>query len=94
MRERRFYDCTLSERVLYTCFLFVMGAGYLMAMAYLYTTHEGHDGSPGVSIQDVAENYYGNRSGTRLEGAVRGPMAAYITLEDRNELIACDLSPW
>lgn len=88
IRERRFYDCTLSERVLYTCFLFIVALGYLMAMVYLYTSHEGHDGRPGVSIQDIANTYYGNRSGTRLEAAIRGPMAGYIQLDDRNEIVA------
>ena len=86
--ERRFYDCTLSEKALYTSFLLVVALGYAMAMTYLYTSHEGHDQRPGVSIQDVADTYYGNRSGTRLEAAIRGPMAAYIELSDRNEIVA------
>ena len=60
--ERRFYDCTLSEKALYTSFLLVVALGYVMAMTYLYTSHEGHDQRPGVSIQDVADTYYGNRS--------------------------------
>lgn len=88
MRDRRFYDCTLSEKALYTCFLVVIGIGYLMALAYLYASHQGHDGRPGVSIEDIADTYYGNRSGTRLEAAIRGPMAAYIELEDRHEVVA------
>lgn len=86
--ERRFYDCTLSEKALYTSFLLVVALGYAMAMTYLYTSHEGHDQRPGVSIQDVADTYYGNRSGTRLEAAIRGPMAAYIEVSDRNEIVA------
>lgn len=64
-----------------------MGIGYLMALIYLYTSHEGHDGTPGLSVQDVVETYYGNRSGTRLESAIRGPMAAYIQLEDRHVIV-------
>lgn len=88
IRERRFYDCTLSEKVLYTSFLFIVALAYLMAMTYLYTSHEGHDQRPGVSIQDIADTYYGNRSGTRLEAAIRGPMAAYIQIADRNEIVA------
>lgn len=87
-RDRRFYDCTLSEKVLFTSFLLIVAMGYLMAMTYLYTSHEGHDGRPGVSIQDIADTYYGNRSGTRLEAALRGPMAAYIQLDNRNEVVA------
>ena len=89
MRERRFYDCTQSEKLLYTGFLLLMGSGYLMALVFLYTSHEGHDGKPGVSIEDVVDNYYGNRSGTRLEAALRGPMAGYLEQsEDRSEIVA------
>ncbi len=85
---RRFYDCTMSEKLLYTAFLLIIGLGYLMAMVFLYTTHNGHDGKPGLSIEDIVDTYYGNRSGTRLEAAMRGPMASYIELEDRHEIVA------
>ena len=89
MRQRRFYDCPLSEKLLYTAFLLLMATGYLMALVYLYTSHEGHDGKPGVSIEDIVDTYYGNRSGTRLEAAVRGPMAGYVRQPgDRYELVA------
>ncbi|MDD2721504.1 MAG: hypothetical protein PHH47_09390 [Gallionella sp.] len=84
----RFYDRTISEKLLYTCFLLLVGLGYLMATAYLYVTHEMNDGKPGLSISDVADSYYGNRSGTRLEAAIRGPMAGYIEEGDRNLLVA------
>jgi len=89
MRQRYFYDCGLSEKLLYTAFLLLMGTGYLMALVYLYTSHEGHDGRPGVSIEDIVDTYYGNRSGTRLEAAIRGPMAGYLQqIEDRHEIVA------
>lgn len=89
MKHRHFYDCSLSEKLLYTAFLLLMGLGYLMAVVYLYTSHEGHDNKSGLSITDVAENYYGNRSGTRLEAAIRGSMAGYLQqLDDRNKIVA------
>lgn len=53
MGQRRFYDCGLSEKLLYTAFLLLMAIGYLMALVYLYTSHEGHDGKPGLSIEDI-----------------------------------------
>ncbi len=65
-----------------------MGVGYLMALAYLYTSFEGIDGKPGLSVQDIAEDYYGNRSGSRLEAAIRGPMAGYIDTGARNKIVA------
>lgn len=89
MRALNFYDCTLSEKLLYTAFLLLISAGYLMAMVYLYTSHQGHDGKPGVSVDDIVDNYYGNRSGTRLEAAIRGPMAGYIQATgDRDQIVA------
>ncbi len=86
-RPRRFYDCTLNEKLLYTSFLFLAGLAYIMALAYLYTSFEGIDGKPGLSVEDIAENYYGNRSGTRLESALRGSMAGYIETKHRNHVV-------
>ncbi len=88
MKAKRFYDCTLSEKLLYTSFLLLVGLGYLMAMGYLYVSHEMNDKKPGLSVSDVANSYYGNRSGTRLEAAIRGSMAGYIDENDRNKLVA------
>lgn len=87
-QARRFYDCTLNEKLLYSAFLLMMGIAYLMALTYLYTSYDGIDGKPGLSVEDVASNYYGNRSGTRLESALRGSMAAYIDTEQRHHVIA------
>ncbi len=87
VRPRRFYDCTLNEKLLYTSFLLLAGLAYLMALAYLYTSYEGIDSKPGLSVEDVAENYYGNRSGTRLESALRGAMSGYIEVEHRNHIV-------
>ncbi len=86
-KNRSFIDCSLSEKLLFTCYLLLIGSAYLMAMYYLYTSHQGHDGKPGISIEDVADTYYGNRSGSRLEAAIRGPMAAYIQIEDRHIIV-------
>jgi hypothetical protein len=76
-------ESSLGEKLLYTGFLLLMGIGYLMALAYLYTSHAGYDGKPGVSVEDIAYTYYGNRSGTRLEAAIRSSMAAYLQAEER-----------
>jgi len=87
--SRRFSDCPMAEKLLYTAFLLLMGVGYLMALVYLYTSHEGHDRKPGLSIEDIVDTYYGNRSGTRLEAAIRGPMAGYLQqIEDRHHIVA------
>lgn len=88
MSIHRFYTKTISEKLLYTSFLLLVGLGYLMATAYLYVTHEMNDGKPGLSVADVANSYYGNRSGTRLEAAIRGPMSGFISEEDRETMVA------
>ncbi len=84
---RHFYNCTFNEKLLYTSFLLLTALAYLMALAYLYTSFNGIDGKPGLSVEDVAENYYGNRSGTQLESALRGSMAGYIDITHRNHIV-------
>jgi hypothetical protein len=85
---RRFSDCDLTERLFYIVFLCLIGMGYLMAISFLYATHENVDGKPGLSLTDIAYTYYGNRSGTRLEAAIRGPMAGYLDDRDRATIVA------
>ena len=88
----RFYQCSVSEKLLYTCYLVTMGFAYLMALSYLYMTHAGvagkQGGVMGMTIEDIAVSYYGNRSGTRLESAIRGPMKDYLTDNERYEIVA------
>ena len=79
---------TLTDKVLFSAFLVIIGCGYLMALSLIYYTDAGRDGKPGLSIQDIADDYYGNRSGTRLEAAIRGPMAPHLSLDERNEIVA------
>ena len=87
--QRYFYDCPLSEKLLYTSFLVLLAMAYLMALLYLYTSHEGHDSKAGLSVEDVVTTYYGNRSGTRLEAAIRGPMSGYLQQSgERDQIVA------
>lgn len=72
-----FADFSTSVKLLFTAFLLTIGIGYLMALGYLYLTHTGLDGGKGLTVQDIAISYYGNRSGTRMEAMLRGPMAVY-----------------
>ncbi len=72
---RRFSDASVSEKLLDTMFLLMMGVGYLFALLHLYYTHEGRDGVPGLSAQDVMIAYYGTHEQTRLGAAIIGPMS-------------------
>lgn len=87
IRPRRFFDCTLNEKLLHTSFLLLVATAYIMALTYLYTEYDDIDGQVGLSVEDVAENYYGNRSGTRLEAALRGAMGNYIEIEQRHHIV-------
>ena len=88
IKPKRFYDCTLSEKLLYSSFLLLIGLGYLMAVGYLYMSHEGKDKQPGLSVEDVSYTYYGNRTGSKLESAIRGSMAGFVDAKERNVLVA------
>jgi hypothetical protein len=87
-RPRFLRGCGLPERLFHTSFLLLIGVGYLMAVTFLYTSHAGIDGKPGLSLTDIAYDYYGNRSGTRLEAAIRGPMSGYLDADQATRIVA------
>ena len=88
VKGRTFTECSSTERTLYGLVLVILGCGYLMALGYLYMTHEGLNGKPGITVQDIAISYYGNRSGTKLEAMLRGPMHDFAPQNDRDRIIA------
>ncbi len=71
---RRFKDISVSERILNTVFLLTIGLGYAAALANLYYTHQGLDGKPGLSVEDVVISYHGDNNETRLGTAINGIM--------------------
>ncbi|MDQ6992890.1 MAG: hypothetical protein Q9M31_05400 [Mariprofundus sp.] len=71
---RRFSDTSASEKILDSMFLITIGLAYLFALLNLYYTHQGRDGEPGLSVQDVQMAYYGSHNQTRLGAAINGPM--------------------
>lgn len=88
MSFRRFSDCSVSEKLLDTFFILLIGTGYLLAMALLYATVAPMDGKPGLSAGDIVIKYYGNRSGTRLEEVMKGPMRQYHNPAEHEEVMA------
>ncbi len=82
MSYRRFYDCSVSERLLYTSFIILLGIGYIFAQVLIFIDVAPEDGKPGLSVEDINIKYRGNRSGTRLEQALMGNMRAYRTPEE------------
>lgn len=77
----------LSMRVLFTCTLIVLGIGYLFAMLQIYGSHAGRDGKPGLSVDDIAIAYSGNKEATKLEAALRGPMSGMLPIDERGSIV-------
>jgi hypothetical protein len=77
----------LSMRTLFTGTLIVLGIGYLFAMLHLYNSHAGRDGSPGLSLEDIAIAYSGNKEATKLEAALMGPMSGMLPTGEKGSVI-------
>ena len=84
---RRFNTISISEKILNTCFLLTIGIGYLVALANLYYTHQGHDGKPGLSIDDLMINYHGSPDQTRLGTAIKGVMEPNLKYKSDRDVI-------
>lgn len=83
-----FSHLPLVQRVLYTCALCVLGLGYLFAMIYIYASHHNRDGKPMLTVQDIIIAYSGSKSGTKLEGALKGPMSGMLPADENLKIIS------
>jgi hypothetical protein len=78
----------VTLRALFSCFLIIIGIGYLTALSYLFLVdvepHEklGQGVAEGISIK-----YHGSPTGTRLEAALRGSMADKLTPAERDQIL-------
>ncbi|OAI09604.1 hypothetical protein A1353_04645 [Methylomonas methanica] len=86
-RYRRFSDVSVSERILNTIFLLTIGLGYIMALINMYYTHQGRDGKPGLSIEDIVIMYHGSSNQTRLGSAITGIMEPNLKYKNDKEVI-------
>ncbi len=90
MVHRMFFhysELPLSLRTLFTSALIILGVGYLFAMVHVYNSHAGRDGEPGLTIQDLAIAYSGNKDATKLEAALFGPMSGMLPNDERNSVV-------
>lgn len=79
----------IAFRALFTSFLVVIGAGYLMALAYLFmAVVEPHQKMGQGLIEGIENQYHGDPSSSRIEAAVRGTMADQIQGSDRDRVLA------
>ena len=78
----------MGMRTLFTSTIIVLGMGYLFAMIHIFESHAGRDGNPMLSVEDLIIAYSGSKSDTRLESALKGPMANMLPTGERDEIIA------
>jgi hypothetical protein len=75
-------------KVLYSMILLMLGIGYLFAMIQIFEVHAGVDGKPGLSVRDIQIAYAGTPENSRLETALRGPMAGMASPEQIRRIIS------
>lgn len=86
---RQLSEIPLSVKVLDTLFLIAVGMGFLFAMAHTLYSHQGHDGRPGLSVEDVRIAYYGEHQQTRLGTMINGAMGVYLRDQrDKDRLVS------
>jgi hypothetical protein len=59
----------------------------MFAMLHLYYSHQGRDGLPGLSVEDVRIAYYGEHHQTRLGAALNGAMGANLHRPEQKLII-------
>ena len=83
-----FQDLMKCHRALYTMTLLILGVAYLFAMLQTFSVHAGRDGSPGLSPHDLEMAYSGDKDGTRLEAAIKGPMSGMLDRVDIDQIVS------
>lgn len=81
-----FSQLPVSTRILFTMTLVTFGIGYIFALIYVVAMHAGRDGQSGLSVRDIEIAYAGSQA-TRLESALRGPMAPMLSRPEAEQII-------
>ena len=87
---RHYSELPASQRVLYTATLLVLGLGYLFALLNIYFTYAGRAGGNPLllTVEDIVVAYSGSGKGSRLEGALMGPMSTMLPPDERAVLLS------
>lgn len=80
-------DLALPVKTLFTGYLLAIGLGLMVAGGQILLTHGMADGKFGLSIDDLVFSYYGDRSGSTLEGKLNGSMKDMAPPEVRFEIV-------
>ena len=80
----------ITFRALFSSFLILIGAGYLMALSYMYlVVIEPHQQMGEDLAAGISDEYHGLPKGqTLIESALMGPMADKLSDADRNRVLA------
>jgi hypothetical protein len=77
----------LPFRALFSSFLIVVGIGYLTALSLLFLVDiKPNLGAKKSVVEDISEQYHGLPSNTRLEMALKGPMAIMASPDERKRI--------
>jgi hypothetical protein len=78
----------LPFRALFSCFLIVIGIGYLTALSLLFLVDiKPNLGAKKSIVEDISEQYHGLPSDTRLERALKGPMETMASPDERKRIL-------
>ena len=81
-------DLPLTFRALFTSFMILIGSAYLMALSYMFLAIiEPHQKMGMGLVQGIEVKYHGRPDSSRLESALRGPMASNIDQPDRDRVL-------
>lgn len=80
-RGFRLAHLPVSARLGITCFIALIGFGYLTSLGHLFFTYNMVDGKPGLTTEDLSLALAGNREKTVLETQISpgGKMAQFLT---------------
>src|SRR3954449_7267100 len=79
----------LTLRALFSCFLVIIGVGYLIALSYLFLVDvEPHQKMGQGMVEGISAKYHGSATSTRLEAALMGNMADRISAEERDQVLS------
>lgn len=80
-------DLALPVKTLFTGYLLAIGLGLLVAGGQILLTHGAADGKFGLSVDDIVYSYYGDRTGSTLEGKLNGSMKDMAPPDVRMDII-------
>ena len=81
-------ELPLTFRALFTSFLILIGTAYLMALSYMFLAIiEPHQRMGMGLVAGIEMKYHGSPDSSRLESALRGPMAGNIDPPDRDRVL-------